>query len=140
MAEAIMQAIGAISSVGTTKSEVRGTRGLGDSTPARIQHNGHMGQQRNVPSFLFSGAPRLHNGLSGDEYPAILQKGETVIPRNGRGGGNIPPIVVINNNTGQNFKQQGQPKFDGKKWVVGIVADNIARQGTLHHAVLGVKG
>ena len=142
MAKAIMQAIGMI---GTSSSLPAPTAAAPvDPFPttmgAPVMHSGHMGQQRNVPSFLFSGAPRLHNGLAGDEFPAILQKGETVIPRNGRGGGNIPPIVVINNNTGQNFKQQGQPKFDGKKWVVGIVADNIARQGTLHHAVLGVKG
>lgn len=31
-------------------------------------------------SYLYS-APRLHNGLMPDEFPAILQRGETVIPR-----------------------------------------------------------
>jgi hypothetical protein len=35
-----------------------------------------------VPSLLFAGAPRLHDGLASDEYPAILQAGETVIPKN----------------------------------------------------------
>jgi len=34
-----------------------------------------------APSSLFINAPRLHSGLYPDEYPAILQRGETVIPR-----------------------------------------------------------
>ena len=37
---------------------------------------------RGVPSSLFASAPRLHSGLRSDEFPAILQKGETVIPKN----------------------------------------------------------
>jgi hypothetical protein len=36
---------------------------------------------RKVNPAVFMGAPRLHDGLAGDEFPAILQKGETVIPR-----------------------------------------------------------
>jgi len=38
--------------------------------------------KRKVPSALFDYAPRLHNGLRADEFPAILQKGEQVIPKN----------------------------------------------------------
>lgn len=46
--------------------------------------------RRAVPSHLFAGAPRLHNGLMADEFPAILQKGETVLPKNtGLGGVNV---------------------------------------------------
>ena len=33
-----------------------------------------------LPADTFSNAPRLHSGLRSDEYPAILQKGEEVIP------------------------------------------------------------
>ena len=40
---------------------------------------------KRVSPFVFAGAPRLHNGLAADEYPAILQRGETVTPR-GMGG------------------------------------------------------
>lgn len=36
---------------------------------------------RSVPASTFRGAPRLHDGLMADEYPAILQRGEQVIPR-----------------------------------------------------------
>jgi hypothetical protein len=48
---------------------------------------------RTLPSSYFSNAPRFHKGLMSDEIPAILQKGERVIPRgkktanvNGSGG------------------------------------------------------
>ena len=35
-----------------------------------------------MPAYAFAGAPRLHSGLAADEYPAILQRGEEVIPKN----------------------------------------------------------
>ena len=41
-----------------------------DSFPSRV-----------VPSAAFANAPRLHSGLRSDEIPAILQKGEQVIPK-----------------------------------------------------------
>ena len=48
-----------------------------------------------VPAGTFERAPRLHKGLAADEFPAILQSGETVIPRGGGGGANqLPPIVI----------------------------------------------
>lgn len=33
---------------------------------------------RMVPASMFAGAPRLHDGLASDEFPAILQRGEQV--------------------------------------------------------------
>ncbi|MBW2024370.1 MAG: hypothetical protein JRH08_00715 [Deltaproteobacteria bacterium] len=36
---------------------------------------------RPVPTTLFAHAPKLHSGLGPDEFPAILQRGETVLPR-----------------------------------------------------------
>lgn len=36
---------------------------------------------RVVSSAMFATAPRLHKGLHSDEYPAILQRGEKVIPK-----------------------------------------------------------
>lgn len=57
------------------------------TTPATQFHDGGVvgagGRPRNVPSALFVGAPRFHAGLASDEFPAILQRGETVIPRGG---------------------------------------------------------
>jgi hypothetical protein len=48
-----------------------------------------MSARRRVSAAAFLGAPRLHNGLRSDEVPAILQKGEQVIPKNEVGGGNV---------------------------------------------------
>jgi hypothetical protein len=39
------------------------------------------GSPRNMNVSDFIGAPRFHNGLKADEFPAILQKGEEVIPK-----------------------------------------------------------
>lgn len=35
---------------------------------------------RLLPSEVFASAPRLHDGLLPDEFPAVLQRGETVLP------------------------------------------------------------
>jgi lambda family phage tail tape measure protein len=54
--------------------------------------------QRRVPAGAFAGAPRLHSGLAGDEFPAILQKGETVIPKGAKlstGDFNISTHVTL---------------------------------------------
>ena len=55
---------------------------VGESAPSKA---GFM------PAAMFAGAPRLHNGLMPDEYPAILQKGETVLPRGTKAGS---PVTV----------------------------------------------
>lgn len=64
------------------------------ATPGVIYHRGGIVGEaapvRMIPASLFAAAPRLHQGLMPDEYPAILQRGETVIPRGQRvGGGDI---------------------------------------------------
>jgi hypothetical protein len=45
--------------------------------------SGSGGNRRSVPLSAFSFAPRLHSGLMSNEMPAILEKGETVIPKGG---------------------------------------------------------
>lgn len=58
---------------------------------------GQGGSPVSVPVSTFIAAPRFHNGLKPDEFPAILQSGEEVVPKDQvgqdrqRGGG-----VVIN--------------------------------------------
>lgn len=49
---------------------------------------------------LFANAPRFHTGLRPDEFPAILQRGETVIPRNqtSMGGGSSVNNVNVSIN------------------------------------------
>ena len=84
--------------------------GLGDSGGgligslfASIFHDGGIvgagGRSRAVPAALFAGAPRYHDGgwpgLRPDEVPAILQRGERVIPR-GEAQRAMSPTIVMN--------------------------------------------
>ncbi len=55
------------------------------------------GPSRSIPAAAFSFAPRLHNGLMPDEFPAVLQKGERVIPRGGGAGNNITINIAAPN-------------------------------------------
>ncbi|MGP4665959.1 hypothetical protein [Agrobacterium pusense] len=58
------------------------------------------GHGRSVSPSVFAGAPRYHNGgiagLKPDEVPAILQKGERIIPRNASSSGASPVVVNFN--------------------------------------------
>jgi hypothetical protein len=54
------------------------------------------GPMRSIPASYYSRAPRLHSGLMPDEYPAILQKGEAVIPRGGSVGSGGGDTYIIN--------------------------------------------
>ncbi|HEY2825252.1 MAG TPA: hypothetical protein VGI83_06880 [Gemmatimonadales bacterium] len=76
-----------------------GERALFPGLFAEVHHAGGIvgsgGPSRHVPAFAFQGAPRFHSGLAADEFPAILQKGEQVIPK---GGGGSTMHVVTNFN------------------------------------------
>lgn len=56
------------------------------------------GHGRSVSPSVFAGAPRYHNGgiagLKPDEVPAILQKGERIIPRSGTTSQSSPVAVT----------------------------------------------
>lgn len=67
---------------------------------------GSGGAARKVSSMVFAGAPRYHNGgvagLKPDEVPAILQRGELVIPRSAAnqnapaaGGEGAAPVTIM---------------------------------------------
>lgn len=75
-----------------------GVIGTGVTPGFQFHEGGVVGQggtPRSVSASMFVGAPRYHGGgiagLRPDEVPAILQKGERVIPRGGGDGG-----LVIN--------------------------------------------
>ena len=79
------------------------TNGITGLLPAIYHSGGVVGATpapvRPVSASVFAGAPRMHSGgvagLRSDEVPAILQRGETVIPR---GGGVKRTNVSINVN------------------------------------------
>ena len=74
--------LGGLASIGATLFHDGGTVGQG-------------GQPISVPAATFINAPRFHNGLKPDEFPAILQQGEEVVPKDkvGNRGG----VTNINN-------------------------------------------
>jgi len=90
---------------------------------------GQVPRTRRVSPAAFLDAPRLHGGLRFDEYPAILQRGEEVIPRSG--GGGAAPTIIINNQTGQKMRLEREPIYDGKQWVIKVVAEDIQQGGAL---------
>jgi hypothetical protein len=93
---------------------------------------------KSVPADLFTFARRFHRGLGPDEFPAILQKGERVIPKDAK------PSIEINlineSNLPLQASQRGAPTLDGEKWVINVVLDNIRNYGALRHAIAGVRG
>lgn len=93
---------------------------------ANVFHSGGVvGQpapQRVVSSDTFAGAPRLHNGLRGDEFPAILQKGETVIPK---GVGTAQVNLIINNNTGAKTQVKETKNSAGGKDIIVMIDEAL---------------
>ena len=92
---------------------------------------------RNISPDTFAFAPRLHGGLRADEYPAILQSGETVLPR-----GVSPVNIEVINNTSAETHVFEDEQF-GKKFVkiiVGKVAEDIQKGGPTGMAVLSQVG
>lgn len=74
------------------------------------------GVKRDVSAAAFIGAPRMHNGgkiLGSDEVPAILQKGEKVIPR-GENDNNKVTVQIINN-SGAQVKEESTRSSDGEE-------------------------
>jgi len=89
---------------------------------------------RSVSPGVFANAPRLHGGLMSDEFPAILQKGESVFTESQTqalgamvGGGTSLNLELQIENKGEpvSAKQSGPVTIDAnqKKMVVGIVLE-----------------
>lgn len=104
-----------------------GLASIAEQVQATAFHGGGTvgidGTPRSIPSSTFAGAPRFHNGLRADEFPAILQRGEEVTPRGGGGA----PSVVINNNTGLPIGVGPEGvQIEGEKLVIDIVTKRMA--------------
>jgi lambda family phage tail tape measure protein len=63
---------------------------------------------RQVPSYVFAGAPRYHSGgiagLKPDEIPAILQRGEVVLPKNSRSSAPVTVVMNISTQDANSFR------------------------------------
>ena len=72
---------------------------LGNTVTKLFHDGGRSGRRRTVSKAAFIGAPRLHGGLGlkSDEFTAILQKGERVIPKGLNSGMGGSANFVFNN-------------------------------------------
>lgn len=91
---------------------------------------GQLPANRSVPSWVFAKAPKLHSGLMPDEVPAILQRGETVLPK-----GAAPAVtneIHLHNETGRPMKATEQrTRFDGRKYVTEIIMRDAQENGPI---------
>jgi len=91
------------------------TGAIGSFFGAGIMHEGGVvgydtGGFRFVPSSVFAHAPRLHSGLRPDEFPAILQYGETVLPRGVSPGNAEVNMYITQNIDARGPGNQGGPE------------------------------
>ena len=98
--------------------------------PAAVMHGGGVvgsaGSLALAPAGLFVNAPKLHSGLKADEFPAILQRGETVLPRNfslGVPESNIKIVNVLDPSVVGDYLATSE----GEKMVINIVQRNSGR-------------
>jgi hypothetical protein len=99
-----------------------------------LAHTAHSGWQvgsaggatRRVPAGLFWAAPRLHSGLASDEFPAILQSGETVLSRAQSAAALHPSLTVNVTNTSAApvNARVTDLKLDLRRLVVGILLED----------------
>lgn len=81
---------------------------------------GSGGQPIMINPALWASAPRLHDGLMPDEYRAVLQKGETVIPK---GQSIAGTKVEVHNYSGAPVReeQSNEGGVDIRKIIIGTV-------------------
>lgn len=77
----------------------------------------------------------MHGGLKSDEYPAILQRGETVIPRDQRASDSrVVNNINIVNNSGAEVKTEEKPNSNGgvdlEVMIGNIAAKQLSTRGT----------
>jgi TP901 family phage tail tape measure protein len=119
-----------------------GLSGLFKGTTAAKSHSGwSVGRagisQMTVPAALFWTAPRLHDGLASDEYPAILQTGEKVLSRAQVAAAASPPAVtvnVINQSSAPVTAQVRHTRIDLRRMVVGVVLEDQQANGPISRA------
>ncbi len=98
--------------------------------PSVVMHGGGVvgssGTMALAPAGLFVGAPKLHSGLNADEFPAILQRGETVLPKN-FGGNSAAPNIKIINVLDPSVVGDYMSTYEGEKMIMNIVQRNSGR-------------
>jgi hypothetical protein len=101
-----------------------------------------------VSASVFDSAKRYHTGLKSDEFAAILQKGEAVVPKGGFKGNSSQPVspnisIVFEDHAGATKDTDittGTPVWDkrAEKFIVSVVMKSATRGGELN-SIMGGK-
>ena len=134
LAMGIMSNLGGLFTSSWSGTNYTDYAGIGGRHKGGEVKSGTESFKRYVPTALFNSAPRLHSGLMSDEFPAILQKGEMVIPKDGwkNGSSNTNIDVRIHNEGGESMeikRTESQPKMDGMVLDIWIDAFQRNRKG-----------
>lgn len=71
-----------------------------------LEPGGQAASSRMVSPALFLNAPRLHDGLKAGEFPAILEQGERVVPKNrAKGGDGTVVYMTVQASDADSFKR-----------------------------------
>lgn len=73
---------------------------------------------------------------------AQIHKGEAIIPasQNRAGASEMSVVVKIENRSSQEVKgKQGEAKFDGKQYVIGVILEDVQNNGPLRGLMAGVR-
>lgn len=96
---------------------------------------GQDGVTKRMPASIFANAPRFHGGLASDEYPAILQRGERVIPRNGESAQGSTFNVMIQAVDAASFSELAARNPQA---IVGPFLTALQQGGQVRNAIRGV--
>jgi len=99
-----------------------------------VMHGGGMAGDpglptRRLPVGLFADDPRLHEGLAPDEFRAVLQRGETVLPRGTSAAPNVRMEVHYHGE--QKSARQMEPRWEGDEYIIGVILDDKNHKGPL---------
>ena len=119
---------------------------FGFNFQAPVAHGGlrpgetSTGVTRTVDPIIFYNAPRLHQGLGPDEFPAILQRGEQVIPRGESAGfgGNVT-VQLVNQSSAELDVQQGESRISADALVQTIILRDLSNNGSITQGFRGAN-
>ena len=107
----------------------------------RIHKGGVMGQDI-IPKKYIDMLPRYHSGVGPDERLSVIRKNEGVFtPGQMKALGQRDVNVQINleNKSSQPVTaKQGKTQFDGKKYVISVILEDIRQGGVLRGAIANV--
>jgi hypothetical protein len=97
--------------------------------------------QGSDPVAMPSSLPIFHNGLRGNEYPAILERGEEVSTKEQvRAGGREDikiEVIVVRGSGDKTRTEERQDSGSGVRQLMIMVGDDIARGGPVAQTIEG---